>query len=47
MHQEPNTKVLVDPKGDDYSKYIGSYLLTPNKKEAQEATNIDIKMMKV
>ncbi len=36
------TKVLVDPKGDDYSKYIGSYLLTPNKKEAQEATNIDI-----
>lgn len=35
-------KVLVDPKGDDYSKYIGSYLLTPNKKEAQEATNIDI-----
>jgi len=37
-----NTKVLVDPKGDDYSKYIGSYLLTPNKKEAQEATGIDI-----
>ena len=37
-----NTKVLVDPKGDDYTKYIGSYLLTPNKKEAQEATNIDI-----
>ena len=37
-----DTKVLVDPKGDDYSKYIGSYLLTPNKKEAQEATNIDI-----
>jgi len=37
-----DTKVLVDPKGDDYSKYIGSYLLTPNKKEAQEATRIDI-----
>jgi len=37
-----DTKVLVDPKGEDYSKYIGSYLLTPNKKEAQEATNIDI-----
>jgi len=37
-----DTKVLVDPKGDDYSKYIGSYLLTPNKKEAQEATNINI-----
>ena len=37
-----NTKVLVDPKGDDYSKYRGAYLLTPNKKEAIEATNIDI-----
>ena len=38
-----NLKVLVDPKGDDYSKYIGSYLLTPNKKEAIEATSINIK----
>ncbi|MGJ0310565.1 D-glycero-beta-D-manno-heptose-7-phosphate kinase [Aliarcobacter cryaerophilus] len=36
-------KVLVDPKGKDYSKYKGSYSLTPNKKEAMEATNIDIK----
>ena len=36
-------KVLVDPKGKDYSKYKGSYTLTPNKKEAMEATNIDIK----
>lgn len=35
-------KVLVDPKGKDYSKYKGAYLLTPNKKEAQEATNITI-----
>ena len=38
-----DTKVLVDPKGDDYRKYIGSYLLTPNKKEAESATKIDIK----
>ncbi|MBL3519344.1 D-glycero-beta-D-manno-heptose-7-phosphate kinase [Arcobacter lanthieri] len=38
-----NIKVLVDPKGKDYSKYKGSYTLTPNKKEAQEATNIIIK----
>lgn len=35
-------KVLVDPKGKDYSKYSGAYTLTPNKKEAIEATNIDI-----
>jgi len=35
-------KVLIDPKGSDYSKYIGAYTLTPNKKEAQEATGINI-----
>ena len=36
-------KVLIDPKGLDYSKYNGAYLLTPNKKEASEATNVIIK----
>ena len=36
-------KVLVDPKGSDYKKYDGAYLLTPNKKEAVLATGIDIK----
>ncbi len=36
-------RVLVDPKGKDFSKYKGSYLLTPNKKEAILATGIDIK----
>jgi len=38
-----NKKVLVDPKGTDFSKYKGAYLLTPNKKEASEVTRIDIK----
>lgn len=33
-------KVLVDPKGKDYTKYRGAYLLTPNKKEASEATGM-------
>lgn len=36
-------KVLVDPKGSDYSKYSGAYLLTPNRKEAMLATKIEIK----
>ena len=39
---ENKKRVLVDPKGQDYSKYKGSYLLTPNKKEASIATNINI-----
>ena len=37
-----NIKVLVDPKGSNFSKYRGAYLLTPNKKEAILATGIDI-----
>ena len=37
-----NKKVLIDPKGIDYLKYKGAYLLTPNKKEASEATKINI-----
>jgi D-beta-D-heptose 7-phosphate kinase / D-beta-D-heptose 1-phosphate adenosyltransferase len=35
-------KVLIDPKGFDYSKYKDAYLLTPNKKEAAEASKINI-----
>ena len=35
-------KVLVDPKGSDYSKYKGATLLTPNKKEAIEASKVNI-----
>ena len=38
-----NIRVLIDPKGLNYSKYKGAFLLTPNRKEASEATRIDIK----
>ncbi len=37
-----NKPVLIDPKGSDYIKYKGATLITPNKKEAQIATNIEI-----
>ena len=40
---ENGKKVLVDPKGEDYSKYKGAYLITPNRKEASVATGIDAK----
>lgn len=40
---EHGTKVLVDPKGEDYTKYSRAYLLTPNKKEAIEASKVDIR----
>jgi len=35
-------KILIDPKGEDYSKYKNAYLITPNKKEAQIASKITI-----
>lgn len=38
-----NKPILCDPKGTDYSKYSHATLLTPNKKEAMEATGIVIK----
>ncbi len=42
LAKEQNVRVLVDPKGTDYSKYRGAHMLTPNKKEASEATQIEI-----
>lgn len=32
-------KVIIDPKGSDFTKYSGAFLLTPNKAEAGLATN--------
>lgn len=34
-------KILVDPKGKDYAKYKGATLLTPNQKEAFEASGLE------
>jgi len=42
LSNKHDVRVLVDPKGSDFSKYKGSYLLTPNKKEAILATGIEI-----
>jgi len=33
-------RVIVDPKGNNFSKYSGSYFITPNTKEAFNATTI-------
>jgi D-beta-D-heptose 7-phosphate kinase/D-beta-D-heptose 1-phosphate adenosyltransferase len=35
-------KVIIDPKGKDYTKYTGAFLLTPNQKEAMEATGLSV-----
>jgi D-beta-D-heptose 7-phosphate kinase/D-beta-D-heptose 1-phosphate adenosyltransferase len=34
--------VVVDPKGNDYRKYAGATLLTPNRKEAEAASGVTI-----
>ncbi len=33
-------KVIIDPKGHDYSIYRDAYLITPNKKELSEASSM-------
>lgn len=35
-------KVVVDPKGKDFSIYAGAFIVTPNKKELAEATNCPV-----
>ncbi len=37
--------VLVDPKGRDYSRYAGATLVTPNRKEAEEALGRKLKSL--
>jgi rfaE bifunctional protein kinase chain/domain len=39
--RENDKKILVDPKGKDYTKYRDANLLTPNRKEAVEACNLE------
>jgi len=42
MANKYHIKVLIDPKGDDFSKYKGATLITPNKKEASIALGLEI-----
>jgi rfaE bifunctional protein kinase chain/domain len=36
MANAAGKKVLVDPKGDDWSRYRGAYMATPNRAELRE-----------
>jgi rfaE bifunctional protein kinase chain/domain len=36
LAREAGKRVLVDPKGDDYSAYVGATLITPNRSEMRE-----------
>ena len=37
-----NKKIIVDPKGINFKKYSGAYLMTPNKSEAEKALGFKI-----
>ncbi|MCZ4244314.1 D-glycero-beta-D-manno-heptose-7-phosphate kinase [Pedobacter punctiformis] len=39
--KQNNKKVVVDPKGLDYSKYQGAYIIKPNRKELAEASKTE------
>jgi len=36
LAREANRMVIVDPKGDDYARYAGATILTPNRAELRE-----------
>ena len=38
MAREKGIPVLVDPKGDDYDRYAGATLITPNRAELAQVT---------
>lgn len=38
--KQAGVKTIIDPKGSDYSKYVGGNIIKPNKKEAMQASGI-------
>lgn len=42
LARSKNKITIVDPKGKDYSKYLGASIIKPNKKEATEACGMPI-----
>ncbi len=40
--RDANVPVVVDPKGNDYGRYRGATVLTPNRKEAEIAARVGI-----
>lgn len=43
LAMQAGIEVSVDPKGTDYRRYRGADIVTPNRKEAQEASGIAIR----
>ncbi len=41
LGKQLNKRIIVDPKGLDYSKYNGAYLIKPNRKELLEASKTE------
>ena len=42
MAKNANKPVFIDPKGSDYKKYKGAYLVKPNRKELEDVTKQSI-----
>jgi D-beta-D-heptose 7-phosphate kinase/D-beta-D-heptose 1-phosphate adenosyltransferase len=43
LARSKDKRVMVDPKGRDYSRYRGAFMLTPNRRELIEATNLPVR----
>ncbi|MEJ0063656.1 MAG: D-glycero-beta-D-manno-heptose-7-phosphate kinase [Alphaproteobacteria bacterium] len=40
LAQKQGKRVVIDPKGRDFSRYRGAFMITPNRKELTEATGV-------
>jgi D-beta-D-heptose 7-phosphate kinase/D-beta-D-heptose 1-phosphate adenosyltransferase len=40
--RQTGRKVIVDPKGDDYGRYAGADIITPNRRELAHATGMPV-----
>ena len=40
--RQTGRRVVVDPKGDDYSRYAGADIITPNRRELAQATGLPV-----
>lgn len=43
LAKDNNVPVIVDPKGDGYDRYVGADIVTPNRKELEQAARTETK----
>src|SRR5580704_14952370 len=43
MARDKKKKILIDPKGRDFTRYRGAFMLTPNRRELADSTGLSVR----